>query len=319
MDLNLVRVFVAVYETQSLTTAAARLFVTQPAVSQALGRLRRELDDPLFERDGRSMRPTPLADSVYPGFRDAIAGIDRTIDEVHTFDPSQSRRIVRIALSELGEIGWLPAILTALRSRAPHMRVEVVPLDVDALPEWLSRGTVDLAVTTATIAGGFERRVLKSQGYAVVMSEANPLAAEPVDLRAYASAQHVTASEDSGAPLLAIAQRRAGLAVDPVIALRHVTTLPAVLAASRDLIATVPDTIAEGWATTWPLVVQPLPFDMPPVEVSLYRRSTTQHMAALDWLYATVAYAIEGSSGRFFVIHGDAVERQARPAAGGRA
>lgn len=305
MDLNLVRVFVAVYETRSLTTAAARLFVTQPAVSQALGRLRRELDDPLFERVGRSMRPTPLADSVFPGFRDAIAGIDRTIDEVHAFDPSQSRRRVRIALSELGEIGWLPAILSALRSRAPRIRIETVPLDVDALPEWLSRGTVDLAVTTATIAGGFERRVLKSQGYAVVMSESNPLAQHPLDIDAYAAAEHVTAAGDSGAPLLAMAQRRAGLAIEPAVALRHVTTLPAVLAASRDLIASVPDTIAEGWAATWPLAVRPLPFDMPPVEVSLYRRSTTQHTAALDWLYATVAYAIEGSSGRFFVIHGD--------------
>jgi len=311
MDLNLVRVFVAVYETQSLTTAAARLFVTQPAVSQALGRLRRELDDPLFERVGRTMRPTPLADSVYPGFRDAIAGIDRTIDEVHAFDPSQSRRLVRIALSELGEIGWLPAILAALRTRAPHMRLEVVALDVDALPEWLSRGTVDLAVTTATIAGGFERRVLKSQGYAVVMSDANPLADGRLDLDAYAAAQHVTAGEDSGAPLLAMAQRRAGLAIEPAVALRHVTTVPPVLAASRDLIASVPDTIADGWAATWPLAVQPLPFDMPPVEVSLYRRSTTQHTAALDWLFATVARAIEGSSGQFFVIHGDAVGRDA--------
>ena len=167
MDLNLVRVFVAVYEARSLTTAAARLYVTQPAVSQALARLRRELDDPLFQREGRAMRPTPLADTVFPGFRDAVAGIDRTIDAVHAFDPSQSHRLFRVALSELGEIGWLPAILSAIRPRAPHMRLEVVALEVEALPEWLSRGTVDLAVSTAHGPGAFERRVLKSQEYAV--------------------------------------------------------------------------------------------------------------------------------------------------------
>ncbi|WP_442574979.1 LysR family transcriptional regulator [Microbacterium sp. F51-2R] len=307
MDLNLVRVFVAVYETRSLTTAAARLYVTQPAVSQALARLRRELDDPLFERDGRAMRPTPLADTVYPGFRDAIAGIDRTIDAVHAFDPSQSQRLFRLALSELGEIGWLPAILASIRSRAPHMRLEVVPLETGELPDWLARGTVDLAVTTSHVPGGFDRRLLKSQQYAVAMSAANPLATSTLDLDAYVAAQHATVGGDSGGPMLAAAQRRAGIVVEPQVALRHITTLPPVLAASRDLIASVPDTIAAGWAATWPLVVRPLPFEMPPVEVYLYRRATTQHTAALDWLYATVARAVEGSSGQFFVIHGDAL------------
>jgi DNA-binding transcriptional LysR family regulator len=305
--LNLVRVFVAVYETRSLTTAASRLFVTQPAVSQALSRLRRELDDPLFEREGRSMRPTPLADSVFPGFRDAVSGIDRTLDAVHAFDPSQSHRLFRVALSELGEIGWLPAILSSIRSKAPFMRLEVVPLDVAALPDWLARGTVDLAIATSHVPGGFDRRLLKSQDYAVAMSAANPLADRPLDLDAYVAAAHATVGGDSGAPMLLAAQRRAGVVIEPQVSLRHITTLPPVLAASRDLIASVPDTIAEGWAATWPLVVRPLPFPMPPVEVFLYRRATTQHTAALDWLYATVARAVEGSSGQFFVIHGDAL------------
>ncbi|WP_179491528.1 LysR family transcriptional regulator [Microbacterium immunditiarum] len=306
VDLNLLRVFVAVYESRSLTIAARRLYVTQPAVSQALARLRRELDDPLFERDGRLMRPTPLAESVFPGFRDAIEGIDRTIDAVHGFDPSSSRRLFRIALSELGEIGWLPAILSAIRSRAPHMRLEVVPIQVDALSDWLSRGTVDLAITTASVPGRFVRSQLKSQPYAVVMSASHPLAEGTLDLDAYVSAAHATVSGDSGAPMLAAAERRAGIVVEPEVALRHITALPPVLAASRDLIATAPDTIAQGWASTWPLVVRPLPFEMPPVGVFLYRRSTTQHTAALDWLYDTVARAVAGSSGQFFVIHGDA-------------
>ena len=88
VDLNLIRSFVAIYETRSLTAAAARLYVTQPAVSQALARLRRDLNDPLFRREGRMMEPSPLAVSLFPGFRDAIAGIDRTIDGVVGFDPA---------------------------------------------------------------------------------------------------------------------------------------------------------------------------------------------------------------------------------------
>ncbi|WP_159500496.1 LysR family transcriptional regulator [Microbacterium sp. 18062] len=306
MDLNLIRVFVAVAETRSLTTAAARLYVTQPAVSQALGRLRRELDDPLFRRVGRVMVPTPLAESVYPGFREAVAAIDRTLDDVHRFDPAGSERTFRLALSELGEIGWLPAIVRAVRATAPAMRIEVVPMDVQELPEWLARGTVDLAVTPSPVSGPFEKVVLKTQGYGVVMAATHPLATGPLTLEGYAAAGHVVVASDSGAHAIEQAQRRAGIAIEPRIASNHVAAMPPLLSASRDLIATMPDTIAEGWARTWPLVVRALPFDMPAIDVSLYRRATTQHTAALDWLFETVARAIRGSSGQFQVIHGDA-------------
>jgi DNA-binding transcriptional LysR family regulator len=306
MDLNLVRVFVAVAETRSLTAAAARLYVTQPAVSQALARLRRELDDPLFHRQGRVMVPTPLAESVFPGFREAVAAIDRTLDGVHRFDPAGSERTFRIAMSELGEIGWLPAIARAVHAQAPSMRVEVVPMDVRELGDWLGRGTVDLAVTPSPVPGRFEKVVLKTQRYGAVMSAQHPLAAAPLDLDAYANAAHVVVASDSGAHAVDAALRRAGVAIEPRVASNHFAALPPLLTASRELIATMPDTIAEGWANTWPLVVRPLPFDMPAIDVSLYRRATTQHTAALDWLFDTVASAIRGSSGRFQVIHGDA-------------
>jgi len=306
MDLNLLRVFVAVYETRSLTTAAAQLFVTQPAVSQSLGRLRRELDDPLFARSGREMIPTPLAESVYPGFRSALEAVDSTLAGVHGFDPAASDRLFRIALSELGEIGWMPAILAAIRSQAPHMRIEAVPMDVRALPEWLGRGSVDLAVTPSPVPGSFAQELLKSQRYGVAMSASHPLASEPLTLEHYLAADHVTVTGDSGMPNLDAALRRRGVQVTPAVAINHFAALPPVLASRQRLIATVPDTIAQGWAAHWPLVVHPLPFEMPPVDVRLYRRSTTPHAAALDWLFDTVARAIRGSSGRFDVIHGDA-------------
>ena len=105
-DLNLTRVFVAIYEAGSLTAAGRRLFVTQSAISQSLARLRRELGDPLFERTAQGMRPTALADAIYPELHEGMSVIDRTIAAVTGFDPLTSERTFRIALSELGEIGW---------------------------------------------------------------------------------------------------------------------------------------------------------------------------------------------------------------------
>ena len=109
-DLNLTRVFVAIYEAGSLTAAGRRLFVTQSAISQSLARLRRELGDPLFERTSQGMRPTALAEAIYPQLHEGVSVIDRTLAAVTGFDPLSSERTFRIALSELGEIGWLPAI-----------------------------------------------------------------------------------------------------------------------------------------------------------------------------------------------------------------
>ena len=89
-DLNLTRVFVAIYEAGSLTAAGRRLFVTQSAISQSLARLRRELGDPLFERTAQGMRPTALADAIYPELHEGMSVIDRTIAAVTGFDPADS-------------------------------------------------------------------------------------------------------------------------------------------------------------------------------------------------------------------------------------
>ncbi len=306
-DHNLVRVCVAVHEARSLTVAASRLFVTQSAVSQSLARLRREFDDRLFERQGRTMEPTAFAQALYPGFREALAAVDRTMDQVHGFDPATSDRTFRIALSELGEIGWAATLLDAVTRQAPRMPIEIVPIDSAALPEWLARGTVDLAVTPRHIAGEFPSTVLKTQAYGVAMSERNPLAAAELTLDGYLDATHIGVAEDSGSHDVSAALQRAGGRIMPFLRLNHYASLPPLLARSDRFIATVPDTIADGWATQWPLVVRPLPFEMAPLELRLYRRVTTQHAAALDWLDDAVARAIRGSKGQFFVIHGDAL------------
>lgn len=305
MDLNLLRSFVAIYETRSLTSAANSLYVTQPAVSQALGRLRRELDDPLFRRVGRTMEPSELASSLYPDFRDSLARIDRTLDSVHGFDPGAFDRVFRIALSELGEIGYFPAIFDAVRTAAPHARLEVVPLDVERLPSWLARGSVDLAVTSSRVVGEFPHVVLKSQAYAILMSQNHPLADADVSLEDYLTATHVVVAGDSGRPNLRSALSRLGARLDEPVSVNHFASIPPLLTARPDMIATVPDTIGAGWATSWPLILKTLPFEMASVDVSLFARTTAQHSTALDWVFDIVRRTISGTHGEFFAIHGD--------------
>ncbi|MGO1884932.1 MAG: LysR family transcriptional regulator [Citricoccus sp.] len=302
MDLNLVRTFVAVHETRNLTVAAARLYVSQPAVSQALAKLRRALGDPLFERTGRTMEPTPLAQSVYPGFRDSLVAVDRALDAVHTFDPRTSEHRFRVAMSELGEIGYFPALFSAVRTQAPGVSVDVVPLDLDRLPGWLGRGTVDLAVTSLPLTGSFEHEVLKFEGYVALMGRGHPLATQGADLPGYLQAHHAVVSGDSGRPTLEAALRRVGASITPAATVNHFASLPPLLATRDDLIATVPVSIAAGWATSWPLAMRELPFELVGAEVSLLKRTTAQHAAALDWFYRTALRALRGEPGEFSAI-----------------
>ncbi|MBD3751394.1 MAG: LysR family transcriptional regulator [Micrococcales bacterium] len=300
---DLTRVFVAIYESGSLTAAGRRLFVTQSAISQSLARLRRELGDPLFERTAQGMRPTALAEAIYPELHEGLSVIDRTLAAVTGFDPSTSERTFRIALSELGEIGWLPAIGEAMAAAAPRARLAVSALRGEDLEELLTRGSVDLAITPMELPGAFERQTVKREGYRVVMSAQNPLAETEMTLEVYRGARRVWVEGDSSASVLAGVHARQGVSDPPALSVQHVASLPPLLARSTTLIATIPETLAVGWSRSWPLVIRDLPFALGPVELHLYRRRSPQHTGALDWFFATVSAAVSGFPGGFEGIH----------------
>src|SRR3954453_22924573 len=102
-DLNLVRVFVLLYETRSVTATAEAVHVSQPTVSYSLGKLRRRFDDELFRRGRDGLVPTVVADRLYEPLRDALAGIDGAVDPARSFEPSTAQAQFTIAMSDLGE------------------------------------------------------------------------------------------------------------------------------------------------------------------------------------------------------------------------
>ncbi|MCF2585803.1 LysR family transcriptional regulator [Brevibacterium sp. UCMA 11752] len=302
MDLNLLRIFIAVYETRSLTEAANRLFITQPAVSQALGRLRRSLDDSLFERSGRGMAPTPLAHSIYPDFHGSLLAIDRTLDTVHGFDPASSDHHFRIAMSELGEVGYFPALYSAVSDAAPKVTVEVVPIDVSQLSAWLSRGTIDLAISPMLPNGSLDQRLLKIEDYVALLNQNNELATGELTVQQLLDSERAVVTGDSGSLNLQTGLNRMGSGSGKVVTVHRFSSIPPLLSACEKVLAIVPESIAEGWAATWPLTWRPLPFDLPPTEISLLRRMTLQHTSALDWLHQKVLRTLSGKQGEFSSI-----------------
>jgi len=300
VDLNLLKVFVAVYETGTVTAAAERLFVTQSAVSQAITRLRRELGDQLFAREGRVMRATPAAETLYPRFHAALSNVEAAVSGLRDFDPTTAQHRFRFALSELGEVGFLPVILRTLAATAPGVSVEVVPLDVRALPEWLANGRVDLAIASTPPPGDFTGPILKSEKYVVLMSTAHPLAKrKSLSREALLTARHLMTTSDSAAPGVGVALESAGLRLTPDLVVGHTSALPGLLHAGP-WVTIVPSSLAESWMPTWPLTTRPLPVDLAPIDVRLYSRSTSQESAALNWFQQAVVTAVRSAPRQFW-------------------
>jgi LysR family transcriptional regulator, mexEF-oprN operon transcriptional activator len=149
LDLNLLRVFVVVAESGSVTAAASRLYLTQPAVSAALRRLVSSVGAPLFVRAGRGLTLTARGQRLLASARPHLGALIEAALSPATFEAKSSERTVRIGLSDSNETGLLPALLRRLAKEAPRMRLIVVPIQFRTVAAALASSAIDLAVTVA--------------------------------------------------------------------------------------------------------------------------------------------------------------------------
>src|ERR1700683_2981525 len=147
LDLNLLRVFDAIFQTRSVTVAASNLHLTQPAVSKQLNRLRELLDDPLFVRTNEGMAPTPRAEALAGPIRHALSEVHHAIEQQLGFDPMTSDRTFRIFLSDLGQTVFLPKLLELIAREEPLVNIHTVQVPPSRMRGVaLESGDVDLAV-----------------------------------------------------------------------------------------------------------------------------------------------------------------------------
>jgi DNA-binding transcriptional LysR family regulator len=150
IDLNLLRVFDAVFEERHVTRAAKRLALTQPALSNSLARLRRLLKDDLFVKTPDGVRPTERAVRLAGPVRDALALIERALAP-EQFAPEQSTRVFRIAITDYAAAALLPNVMDRLHRAAPGIALRMTPYQSERVLLDLERGEIDLGV------GGFAR------------------------------------------------------------------------------------------------------------------------------------------------------------------
>lgn len=289
MDLNLLRVFDALWHERKVVAAAERLKLSPPAVSNALARLRRATGDELFTRTPQGMLPTPQAEAMAPAIVAALAAIHGSLARPRRFEPAASARHWRLAMSDIGEIVFLPRLAAALRGHSPQARLQALRSSGrHELRDALTRGDIDLAVGwLPDLRAGFHRRRLFEQRYVLLMAGTHPLAALPrarlTAARLAAVPQVQVLAEGTGHERVDTLLRQHGLERHVPLALPHFAALPWVLRAG-DGVAIVPYKLAAQVAEPLGLAVRELPVPLPAFEVSLVWHHRAHEDPAHRWM-----------------------------------
>lgn len=296
LDLNLLRVFDEVMAERSLTRAAHNLSLTQPAVSNALRRLRDALDDELVRRHGHGIEPTPRALALWPSVREALRQLQEAIVP-SPFVPTEADHTFVLAMADATAAELMGGFAQQLQSEAPGVSLRVVPLTTRDPRKLLGDGTADMALgyfpavltdltgrAQAGEAVAFAHQRLYAGEYVCVMRQGHPLAQQALTLNTYCAARHLLVSF-SGRPygfvdeaLASIGrQRRIVMTVNQFFTAGQVVV-------NSDLLTVLPRHFVPTTGMTEQLVLRDLPLDVPPVHVEALWHRRVQHDSAHQWL-----------------------------------
>lgn len=264
VDLNLFVVFDTIYTERNLTRAAEVLHVTQPAISNALNRLRTVYGDELFVRQPRGMQPTPVAENSIGHVRQALALLNTSLQEGAAFDPAQSEKTFVLSMNDLAEMLILPGLVQQLSKQAPGVRLHNHYVGREELARELSSGQVDLAIDVPLVNdSNLLHCPISKEHYVCVLRQGHPMLAKNFSLQDYLALDHVhVSSRRSGGGYIDFALGKLGLKRRIALRLQHYVAAPDIVRNS-DMALTVPKALADR-------------LDLPSVEVPC-------ELESLDW------------------------------------
>lgn len=286
-DLNLIMVFDAIMTEQSITRAAERLSMTQPAVSNAVSRMRTAWKDDLFVKDGRNIQPTLYAQNLWQKVKEPIHNLSCAID-YQGFVPATATRTFKVALADLVvDTVWAP-LRRLIEEEAPGVNLHAIPYTIVNTEQLLNDAEVDLVVGAGKTleTSVFQEEFLFSPRYVVAMRKNHPLAKPDISLREFADAEHllVSLSGDTGGITDQVLEQH-GLKRRIACTVNHFASVGPLLLESN-LIAVVPASTIFPFVNDDSLHVSLPPFDMPPGFVSMLWHKRQQRDAGLSWFNA---------------------------------
>jgi DNA-binding transcriptional LysR family regulator len=279
----------ALLQERSVSRAAARMGLTQSAMSRVLGRLREQLRDPLLVRAGRSMALSPRAEAMAAPLRRALAQVNDVLLEQRSFDPATSRRTFRIATVDYGVAVLVAPLIGAIAREAPGVAVVVEPLH-DEVERDLQAGSLDLVLAPRRASiGSLVWTRLRSERFVSVARRSHPglRRNKPPTLDEFCALGHI---------VVAAPERQSSNPVDVLVAQRGKTRrvalrVPSFLAAflavaDSDLVFTTGETVARRFATAFDLRVFETPLALGPLSLSMGWHERQRNDPGHQWLRA---------------------------------
>ncbi len=285
IDLNQLVLFHQLMIERRVSKVADTLGLTQPAVSNTLAKLRRQFGDDLFIRTASGMVPTPFAEQLAEPIGDALAMIHSGLNQQLRFDPASVKRSLTIGMTDIGEIVFLPRLVERLSREAPGITLNTVRNTAVNLRDDMESGRVDLAIgLLPQLKSGFFQRRLFSQRYVCLFRRGHALDGQPLRLADFRSAEHlVVVSAGTGHGKVDELLQRAG--IDRVVRLTvpHFVGVGHILQGT-DLVATVPERLAQRLAEPFGLVWLTHPVKLPEVAINVFWHAKAHRAPANQWL-----------------------------------
>jgi DNA-binding transcriptional LysR family regulator len=290
IDLNLLSVFQEVYRERQISAAAKRLGLSQSAVSNALARLRRSFGDELFVRTATGMQPTPLAAQMAEPIGVAMAQVALALNQRSRFEPGSSQRRFVLAMTDVGEIYFMPALIERCRVLAPMVEISSRRAGSVNLKEEMEGGRVDLAIGPfEDISEALYQRQLFRQPYVTMFRKGHPLGRGKVDLARFVASEHMLVdSHESPYDRINGILVRAGIGPNVRFRVPHFTAVPYMVSTS-DLVVTVPQKLAERAAQPFGLEWIAPPLDLPPLQTNVFWHRRYNQDPGNQWLRGLLA------------------------------
>ncbi|NYE63744.1 DNA-binding transcriptional LysR family regulator [Duganella sp. 1224] len=295
VDLNLFTVLEAIYAEGSITRASQKMHLTQPAISHALNRLRQLFDDPLFERQGHVMTPTPLTRSIIEPVRRALRGFEVTLTGAARFDAASSERSFSLAVRDVLEASVLPPLMTGIAAAAPSATLNTLQVSRKELAGELAAGTLDAAIDILLPLPTEVRRAQLARDQTVVLvRRGHPLIKRgKLTLETYLALEHIqTSSRRRGPGLEDVELSRQGLQRRIRLRCQHYFAACRVVS-QTDLALTMPDRLARIVNRQFNNQILPVPLDLPALDVYLYWHASVDNDPANSWLRGQIAAAMQ--------------------------
>lgn len=298
LDLNLLRTFVVVAETGSVTEAASRLYLTQPAVSAALRRLTNAVGAPVLARSGRGVTLTARGQRLLNAARPHLDALVHAALAPAVFEPRTSERTVRLGLSDAAESWLLPPLIRALSKSAPNLRLAVTPVQFRTVGAALAHGHVDVAITVADeLPHSIARKSLFLGGF-VCLFDPRHARLGKLTLERYLAHFHVVVSYN--ADLRGVVEDLLGIERKVRVAIPTFHSVGALLDGTA-LLATVPAMVAEEQRVSRPhLATRPLPFELAGAPMEMLWPRATEDDDALAFVRGHVAAIAERAAAQSY-------------------